>query len=576
MRKSVTIVLVLVGAAALLIGAGAPAGGGTVPRAQAGAPSAHNPFCRALGTTIAASGGAQLYCNGPSSAPGLRPVSVAKPAFGSNVDAADFGEDIAPSGIRAYGQSEVSVAGAGPYVVEAWNDATGFLTPCGDPNGKEELTGLGFSKNGGARFTDLGGVPNSASCASGFRAVGDPSVEVAQFGGKTYFYVESMYDCFDGCDDLASYLEVTACSVQGAGSRASLACADPVLVAESSSCGVFTDPDTGDTYPFCSFLDKGFLTIDPARHRLYASYSEFFFDPGSGDEHDAIELAACDISVPSAPSCPQPAGPNAPTPPYLVVDGGSGTDCENEGAYPAVDPQTGDVYVAYERNWAAPLFCGGGEPPSNVIARISAACLTLPTASCGGPAATAETDIVSSEFAPIAGYDRYPTSSFPRIAVSVRSATVSMVWNDARQSPLGDIVMQSFELGSLEPVQDAPLKLNNDPFTGALHFLPALRNVDRRGRLAVTWYDRRRDPQSAKTDVYAALKVDPRTTRTPKNSVVTTALSDWRSAVSLIGPNFGDYTDNYVDVADGKSLLVAWTDGRLNIPQPFMARVPLN
>jgi hypothetical protein len=38
---------------------------------------------------------------------------------------------------------------------------------------------------------------------------------------------------------------------------------------------------------------------------------------------------------------------------------------------------------------------------------------------------------------------------------------------------------------------------------------------------------------------------------------------------SDIIPNFGDYTDNF---AVGSHDYVAWSDGRLGVPQPFMAQ----
>src|SRR5207302_6803696 len=82
-------------------------------------------------------------------------------SFSANVDAASLAEDVNPAGARAYGQSEVSIAASGPNVVEAWNDATGFFSPCPSPMNKEELTGAGFSTNGGNSFTDIGGLPNS-------------------------------------------------------------------------------------------------------------------------------------------------------------------------------------------------------------------------------------------------------------------------------------------------------------------------------------------------------------------------------------------------------------------------------
>jgi hypothetical protein len=42
--------------------------------------------------------------------------------------------------------------------------------------------------------------------------------------------------------------------------------------------------------------------------------------------------------------------------------------------------------------------------------------------------------------------------------------------------------------------------------------------------------------------------------------------TDWNNVSSDIVPNFGDYTDNYA--ANGR-VHVAWSDGRLGLPQPF-------
>src|SRR5919199_2047627 len=139
-----------------------------------------DPFCARLGHGIEASSGAQMFCLGaqPNGRSGGQ-AHVTTP--GSNVDAANPLEDISPAGVRGYGQSETSIAAAGPYVVEAWNDAAGFFSPCPSPQFKEELTGLGFSANGGASFTDLGGAPNDCR-ANGLRLFGDPSVEAWHSG----------------------------------------------------------------------------------------------------------------------------------------------------------------------------------------------------------------------------------------------------------------------------------------------------------------------------------------------------------------------------------------------------------
>jgi len=177
----------------------------------------------------------------------------------------------------------------------------------------------------------------------------------------------------------------------------------------------------------------------------------------------------------------------------------------------------------------------------------------------------------------VPGYNRFPGSDFPRIAVSDAAGTVSMVWNDATRNPLGDIYLQSFNLGSLTRVQATPVKLNNDTSGIALHFMPALRDVDNSGRLNVSWYDRRLAPNSAQTDVFAALALDPRLSSTPAANVrVTNVSSDWNVVSSDIVPNFGDYTDNYTTLtANGTVFHVAWSDGRLVVPQPFTSHVTL-
>jgi hypothetical protein len=57
---------------------------------------------------------------------------------------------------------------------------------------------------------------------------------------------------------------------------------------------------------------------------------------------------------------------------------------------------------------------------------------------------------------------------------------------------------------------------------------------------------------------------------------MTTAPSDWSAVSSNIVPNFGDYTDNYVERVgtapyNGTALYTAWSDRRLGVPQPFEA-----
>jgi hypothetical protein len=205
-----------------------------------------------------------------------------------------------------------------------------------------------------------------------------------------------------------------------------------------------------------------------------------------------------------------------------------------------------------------------------VLVRVPFSCLTLTAVSpCSGPSQKTSQAITSMDAAFVPGYNRFPANDFPRTAVDTAAGTVSMVWNDARADPLGDILLRSYSLGTLAPVQSAPVRVNAT--TGGMHFLPALRNASADGKIGVSWFERG-SANTTVTSVGAALGFDPRTTATPANTTVTDVLTDWNAVSSDIVPNFGDYTDNY---AAAGQLYVAWSDGRLGEPQPFEAHAAM-
>jgi len=537
------------------------------PGAVAAAPG--NPICARIGQGLMASAGARMFCFGAQRS-GVAPnVTGAPPpaAFGTNVNAADPREDVTPSGVRAFGQSETSIAASGQYVVEAWNDATGLFAPCPSPLHKEERTGFAVSGDAGASFVDLGGVPND--CRTGLRLLGDPGVEAWHTpGAGDVFYITSLYNQNDGTG--RSFLALNACQAGGGAAAPRLACSQPIKIAQSTQCD--------ESEFFCSFLDKPFLAIDRARGRLYVSYTEFGLTTATASGE--IELAACDIGTAAGATGPAGGTPRRPVcrpgavpRPYATI--ARGAACQQTGAYPAVDPGTGDVYVAWEfnvgSNFVGPDVCLS-QPTRNVVAHVAHRCLVLAAASPCRSFARARVGIVSMAAALIPGYTRSPMNDFPRIAVARSARTVTIVWNDARAHPLGDILMQSYALGSLARVQRRPVRVNAD--VGGAHFLPALRTPNGQGRLPISWYSRS-SPNTAVTDVRAALDVDPRATAPPASStLVTTGPSDWNSVSSDIVPNFGDYTDNYAITAPSPFVFrdyVAWSDGRLGVPQPFSA-----
>ena len=551
------------------------------------------PFCRELQKGVKASAGALLFCNGPQpngpSAPARSAMGPRAPGSASapaNVDAASPAEDVAPNGVRAYGQSEVSIAASGRYVAEAWNDSTAFFAPCPSPANKEEGTGYGFSANGGKSFTDLGGLPN-ADCGHHLYE-GDPGVAAYTVGGRTYFYISSLYAPLSG---LGSFdVAMAACEVTGAGAGATLSCGQPIVLASSSACIILRNGR--QKFQECDFVDKPFIAIDPARHRLYTAYTDFPVITNfvvTNIFRSSIDFSTCDLGNAAGGTGPAGGTPARPVcenngvghRAYGTVAAASSSACENEGAYPAVDLRTGVVYIGYEFNLGSNTFgfapCNT-DPTADVLTKVPFRCLLLAKVAGCGVSNRLSVPVVSMDAELIPGYNRGSPADWPRLAVSDRAGTVSMVWNDARDHPLGDILLQSFGLRALVPVQATPVELDA-PIAGAVNFLPAVRTANASGNLDVSWFSRD-SASTSDTNVFAAINVSPRTTVAPASlTLITTVAADWDNDISDIVPNFGDYTDNAVVTTGiapyvGSTLYVAWSDGRSGLPQPFEAHLP--
>lgn len=268
--------------------------------------------------------------------------------------------------------------------------------------------------------------------------------------------------------------------------------------------------------------------------------------------------------------------------PYLTVQQPDDhRHCEYEGASAAADIATGGLYVGYEYNWATSFYgpCYN-TPLQNIVTRVPRDCLTLRAVStCTGPAVRASVPVFSISAANLPGYHSalLLANDFPRLAVSSRSGTVSMVWNDTRLHPYGDILLQSFTLASLHPVQPTPVVLDT-PHHGGLAFMPAV-SAAATGLLDVSWFSRG-SVSTAYTAVKAATGVSPRAITTPAaNTTITNVASNWDNQTYELLPNFGDYTSSTLAVTGskpyaGRTLYVAWTDGRIGVPQPFEAHLP--
>lgn len=476
--------------------------------------------------------------------------STKKVEFGANVDATNPDEDVAS------GQSETAIAVSGRYVVSVWNDATGFLIR--DTSDRASLTGVGFSADGGKTFTDLGGLPNSNRCQKIF---GDPAVVAHQGAdGSTFFYVFSLYlPVFSpGCTNQGFKLSMNVGTVAPDGNTISFG--QVIVVANG---GFFGGP--GSPLPF--FLDKDFATIDHARGKIALSYTAFGFDFRDPNFFGQINIALCDISqTPGNPSCSP--GDNgvryltiANNPSRIDIPARIFRFIELEGAYPALS-DTGDLYVTWNRNFFTNR--SNGDPFTHEdAAKVNAGCLTFPKTACSTPPkVTVGANVKSLDSVTIPGYNRGVGNDFPRIAFNATTEKVVIVWNEGNAHPMGDIVMVTTDrnLGNLSPRTRV-----NDDNSFALHFLPAV-SVDAAGNTNISWYDRRNSGGSTRTDVFA-VSIPPGSGGA-RNSKVTDAQTDWLATGSVIAPNFGDYTDN---TSDGNRFFVNWSDGRIGIPNSFVA-----
>ncbi len=486
----------------------------------------------------ALSAGARTWFSGPATG-GVAPRALAAITFGSNIDANDPSQDVAG------GQSETAIAASGTRVLTAWNDISGvFFSPSTDR--RASVTGVGYSGDGGATFTDLIGLPNPKPNQ---QWSGDPSIVAVD---ANHFIVSSLYLPSAGadCTKAPARLQI-AVSVATVG-PAGVTFGAPVVVADGGdACAATPGPTT-------AFLDKSFMAYDATSRVLAVSFTSFSF---TGNGTGSIEIVRA--SVPADPAKLRRFSFSAPVvvwPEELTV--------VNQGSYPAVAPN-GDVFVSWERNIDSALF--DGDPYVYIHAAKVARGATAPAV--GGPASprvvsrgqvggTAAGGVKSMGLALIPGYSRGLGNDFPRIAYDRVGKQAVVVWNDASAHPLGDIWMRA-----LPPnlALTGPISKVNDDASFALHFLPAV-SVRSDGSIATSWYDRRAGgPMSTLTD-YAA-EIRPTATTAAADVTVSTGPTDWAGTSSLINPNFGDYTDN---ASSGTTTYFTWSDGRIGVPQPFV------
>jgi hypothetical protein len=535
---------------------------------------------KALGDEKRLSSGLRMWLAGPPGA--RRPArQTATPAFGDNVDANDPARDLAA------GQSETAIAaqrgsGSRRLVLAGWNDISAFLVA--DPTSRVASgTGVGLSGDGGAHFRDLVGLPNNNPDQ---QWSGDPVV--VSLGDGRHFAVASLYyPSIRACTGTApayGTVAVSIATVNAAGTGASFS--SPAVVAVP---GNLCTANTPDQAAGLSLLDKDWMAYDTRSRTLAVSYTRFFFPPPPvcdpngctfppGGHSGLGQIEIVRATVPADPATLTAASfgghavvwteePNCAD--GVVSSPSRRCGALNQGAYVAV-ASGGDTYVGWERNVDSNIF--DGDPFVYIHAARVAHGGSAPAT--GGPARpvvvsagqahgnrAGGTKSLDTTF--IAGYSRGQGQDFPRVAIDARAGKVLFEWNDASLHPLGDIWLRSapMSLGALDPT----VRVNDDA-SFALHFLPAV-SVRPDGTICSSWYDRRLGGASSTvTDYYAECRTAPG--RNGTDVRITTGSTDWNGTSSAIDPNFGDYTDS---ATDGTRTYVTWSDGRVGVPQPFVA-----
>jgi hypothetical protein len=164
-------------------------------------------------------------------------------------------------------QSETSVAVSGLNVAVGYNNsqhALLFLTAGGD------LTGYGYSTNGGATFTDGGALPN----APGDVNVGDPWL-ASDSSGAMYFS--------NLTEDISQFSLVVGVSRSTNGGK-TWTVAKPIpppITCGGKGCGG----------PAFYSADKDALTTGPGTGNLYDVWDDFTFDPTTGSTLSGLPVA---------------------------------------------------------------------------------------------------------------------------------------------------------------------------------------------------------------------------------------------------------------------------------------------
>ncbi len=393
-----------------------------------------------------------------------RTASMAVPQAGI-VAASDPSVDIAYSSFAGFTQSETSTARCGHTVVVGYNDSGSiFETPFFfSGTGGQSLAGASYSTDGGATFTDIGPVNPGPEIYN--LVVGDPGVNCAD---PNTFYYTQIFDYFD--NSLNPFAAVSINTSTDGGKT----WGDPVAAVAKN----------GNDHA----LDKPWSTIDPSNHKnIFVSYTDFDFSQTNSCGKDFPGRTAIEF-VESKDGGKTWSHPIV----AFQVCGNAGV----QGSQIAVS-STGTLYISWV-NLGSNFPLG---PRSIQVASYAKGKLSPPVTVDGAIQPGGDSFYLQGEF-----------RDFLDMAMAIdHSGTATdgalyITWADGRDKTVPDplaiqgfyayddvLLRASFDGGQ---TWGSPTKVNSDIQSrlgsGHDHYQSGIA-VDKRGDVAVCWYDRRAD-----------------------------------------------------------------------------------
>lgn len=536
--------------------------------------------------------------NSPSPASALR--LAAKTRVGSNVQV-NAPQLPAPNGLIGRSETSIAAINGGQSLVAGWNDARGFLRPPFGNSlpGTAGLSGYGFSSDGGQTWTDAGAPPVFNHIVTR----GDPWMSAGGNDNQTFFYANLAVD-----DRLPAGQVTLGVSVhRGAFSGSNFAWNDVHLLQapnypndgyDKESITVGRDANAGSGYvtvtnfkQVCGVPGAGFGQIEVWRTH------------DGGNTWQGPVVAGPDLTTITDPNNPQ--------------CGATGILQQSSSA--AIGPH-GEVYVTWQLGPAlgfgevdedAPLDISGSSAPVPTAAAIAVATSLDGGVTFSKPVVVANINSMRQD-APV-GFNRARQNDHPRIAVATTGSHPGRLY-DVFYSAVSPVkaapvipcpagVVATACVGQNLVSTQIFLSFSDDkgatwttstavappvPATGVKRFWPVV-SINDGGNVNVVYLESQETPIASNPLCNISVGGGVRRVGMANSLVntfivgstdggatfgapveVSSATSNWCTAVSNIRPNFGDYIGS---ASLANKTFPLWGDGRNVKPDAFYATV---